>query len=82
MRIDLAGQRVHARLEKELLILFKIHFDARVVPDFYGNGHAHDGGKNYKHRIAPVRRIDREEPMWRNGLGQFDLADFKRRAGE
>src|SRR4029077_20512211 len=40
MRVDLAGKRVHARFQKELLILLEVHLDARVVPDLDGHGHA------------------------------------------
>jgi hypothetical protein len=34
VRIDLAGEGVHAGAKEQLLMALEIHFDARVVPDF------------------------------------------------
>ena len=45
MRIDLRGQRVHARLEQQLLVLLEIHFDSRVVPDLHRNRDGHHRGQ-------------------------------------
>src|ERR1700690_2620275 len=78
MRVDLAGERVHARAEQELLILLEVHFDARVVPNFYGDGHAHHRRKNFERNERPVVRRNREQPgMRRNGAREFNLTEFK-----
>ena len=36
MGVDLPRQRVHTRLEQKLLVPLKVHFVARVVPNFQG----------------------------------------------
>src|ERR1700747_2356583 len=33
MRIDLRGERVHARLEQQLLVLLEVHLNAGVIPN-------------------------------------------------
>ena len=46
VRIDLAGERVHARLQQQLLVLLEIHLDARVVPDFQRRRDGHHRGEH------------------------------------
>ena len=82
MRIDLAGERVHARFQEKLLVLLEVHLDARVVPDFYGHGHAHHRRKHYQERVAPVLRMKVEEPIMRNDACQHEFSHRERGAGE
>jgi hypothetical protein len=82
MRIDLAGERVHARFEKELLILLEIHLDARVVPYFYGHGDAHHRRKHDQERVAQVLRVEIKEPVMRNNAGQHEFSHRECGAGE
>jgi hypothetical protein len=82
MRIDLAGERVHARFQQELLILLQVHLDARVVPDFYGHGDAHHRRKHHQQRVAQVLRMEIKEPIVRNDSCEFQLRHREHGAGE
>ena len=56
MRIDLAGERVHARLEQQLLMLLEVHLDARVVPNLDGNRHRHHRCQHQQRDGPPIVR--------------------------
>ena len=69
MRIDLAGERVHARLQQQLLVLLEIHLDARVVPDLDGNGDGHHRSQQ-EQRDGPAscgRRYRKATAAWSRG---------------
>ena len=57
MRIDLAGERVHARLEQQLLVLLEVHLDARVVPNLDGHGHGHHRRQQHQRNRPPVPHV-------------------------
>ncbi len=82
VRIDLAGERVHARAEQQLLILLEVHLDAGVVPDLDGHRDAHERGQHHEHRVPPRRRVIREQPARRNDLSEFDLYDVEEGADQ
>ena len=83
MRIDLAGERVHARFQQELLIGFEVHLDARVVPNLDGHGDAHHGRKDDEQIVAPIfdgRKSKSQRGGY--GVGQFQFSYGQRGAGE
>ena len=82
MRINLAGEGVHASFEEELLILLEIHLGAGVVPDFDHGGDTHGGGEEDEEQIADVRGMLGEEPAGRKRTGELDAAEFAGGAGE
>ena len=61
VRIDLALQRLHARLHQQALLLFQLHLDARVVPDLQRNADAHQHRRENRDCDPDVRTIDRKD---------------------
>ena len=64
VRIDLAGERVHARFEQELLVALEVHLDARVVPDFQRSGHGHERGDDRQCRATSPIPDESRRAIW------------------
>src|SRR5205807_2432566 len=54
MRIDLALQRLHTGLQKQLLRLLKLHLDARAGPYLERDGYHHHGTGIDRQREIPA----------------------------
>ena len=63
MRINLAGERVHARFQQKLLMLLEIHFHARVIPNFYGHGHGHHRGDENCGELPEASAVNVKKPV-------------------
>src|ERR1700688_1876476 len=82
MGIDLAGERVHAGFEEQLLVALEIHFDASVVPDFQRRGDRHERGDDCESEPPVPSRIDGEKPFGLGGVNERDAAEFETDAGK
>ena len=81
VRIDLPRQRVHARLQQELLVALELHFVARVVPDFQRCGHRHQRSNHRKHQPPVPLRMNGEQPFWFRRQHERDTSHFQPHAG-
>ena len=65
VRADLAGQRLDARREQQLLLFLEPVLDARVVPDLDGDGHREHRREqdDREHRERPVLIVQVEQPL-------------------
>jgi len=77
MRIDLAGEGVHAGLQKKLLVALEVHLDARVVPDFERGGDGHERGDDGQDKPPVPLGVNGEEPLGLGGLHERDAAKFQ-----
>src|SRR5271165_4737101 len=75
--VDLAGERVHARFEEELLVTLEIHFDARVVPDFQRRGDGHQRSDHGQDKPPVPLRMNRKEPLGLGGVHQGNTAKLQ-----
>src|SRR5437667_9037594 len=71
MRIDLAGERLEARLREKPLLLFELVLVARVVPDLEGQHHREqrrrvEGHVNHEMRMRPGRLQRENQDFFRN----------------
>ena len=62
MRIDLAAEGIHPRLEQQLLMLLEVHLDPRVIPDFNRHGHRHYRREHHQQHGPPVMGVNKKEP--------------------
>ena len=66
VRIDLAAERGHAGFEQQLLMLFEVHLDPRVIPNLDRHSYGHYGCQNQQEYRPPVLGVDDEKPSGRN----------------
>ena len=82
MRIDLTGERGHARLQQKLLMLLEVHLDARVVPNLDGHGDGGHRGAHGQRQFPAVASRDAEKPARLGGVAEDLAAEFDdQRAG-
>ena len=78
MRIDLAGKRIHARLQQQLLILLQVHFNPRVVPNFDGTATAITAESNSRAAASQSLR-SKENSQCAGSVGQDSIVAQIRR---
>ncbi len=60
MRIDLALQGFHARLQQQTLLLLEFHLDANIVQHFQRDCYGHDGSGVDREFYQPVVAVECE----------------------
>ena len=81
MRIDLALQGVEPGLEQQFFLLFQLHLDARVVPNFNWNGDgSHHRGKNRQQRHGGSK-VNGKQPV-RSDVVQLHAGGLQGHNGE
>src|SRR5579862_9038129 len=79
--IDLRGQRIHARLEQQLPVLFEIHFEARVAPNFHRNGDGHYRGQQNQSQSPALAGVYIKKPLRLGGMPERLAGQLQNDAG-
>ena len=76
MRVDLALQGFHARLQQQALLLFEFHLDAHVVQHFERDGHGHHGAGVDGEFDQPVVAVEGEDAAGKRAM-QLDADELE-----